>query len=301
MKKFLFCYFIIFLVTFMFIFLPAHSNSEINVYLNGHPLTFDVSPVNIDGRILVPFRGILESLGAEVSYTDGADVGTSYAIAMGKTAGKALLIPIGQNFITINSCTFTINIPAQIIKGRTLVPIRVVSECMGANVEWDNTTKTVTITTYSENSIKWNDEYTYFGDTVSVNNSLAANGYGTIYNNKDGKILCKGYFENNFILNGQFYYPDSYTYIGEFSDTEFGHRNGTGTTFYEDGSFIDGSWSNNVQNGDFILYLSDSNTRITGKSIYGNWDGEITLYFLDDKTTKTCIYKNGEKMTSPQK
>ena len=150
MKKFLFCSFIIFSIIFSLLFLPAYADNEISVYLNGEKLIFDVPPQNINGRILVPFRGILEALGAEVTYEKSNDVDHPYEIAKGDTYGKKLIIPIGKNFVNINSCSVELDVPAQIINGITLVPFRVVSECMGAQVEWDSSTQSVIITSSLE-------------------------------------------------------------------------------------------------------------------------------------------------------
>ena len=57
-------------VLFLLTFIPTQANSEISVYLNGEKINFDTSPMLVDGRTLVPFRGILEELGAEVRYEE---------------------------------------------------------------------------------------------------------------------------------------------------------------------------------------------------------------------------------------
>lgn len=274
-------------MAFIFTTTPSYANGDINVYLNGEKLLFDVAPVNIDGRILVPFRAILEKLGAEVSYEKG--------FARGKTLGKDLLIPIGENFININSCSLAVDVPAQIIDGRTLVPIRVVSECMGACVEWDSTTSTVTITAPKESSIHWNETHIYYGDIMIVDNYSVANGYGCLYNTEDNTISCKGLFENNTLLKGLLNYSDGSFYIGEFSSSQFGVRDGKGSFCSKDGnSILESFWSNDISNGKFSMYLRDENTKVSGVAVNGNWHGNVTFYNLTSGTTSTLFYENGE-------
>ncbi len=64
---------------------------------------------------------------------------------------------IGNKTAYVDGVPVSLDVPPQIINGRTLVPIRFVSENLGAEVGWDSNTKTVTITmdsiTYLNNQI----------------------------------------------------------------------------------------------------------------------------------------------------
>ena len=53
---------------------------------------------------------------------------------------------IGNNVFTVNGEQLTLDVPPQIVGGRTLVPARAVAESFGAQVGWDVTTRTVAIT-----------------------------------------------------------------------------------------------------------------------------------------------------------
>lgn len=46
-------------------------------------------------------------------------------------------LPIGQAIMTVNGRVQSIDVPAQIIAGRTMVPLRVISEALGAEVDWE--------------------------------------------------------------------------------------------------------------------------------------------------------------------
>lgn len=293
MKKILVCclsFILFFLVCF-----TVCAKREIEVYINGEQINFDVEPINIEGRILVPFRGILEALGAEVEYVSQETTGGS-AIAIGKTRARTIFIAIGKNTIDTNSHTIAVDVPAQIINGRTMVPIRVVSECMGAEVNWNGSTQTVTITAQEEIPYYWNEHCSYYGDVNLSDNDYTANGYGTIYKNDDESIVCSGYFKNDYIVEGSYHYSDGSSYYGEFSDKEFGVKHGKGNIYFEDYSFINGSWENDVLNGKFTFY--SKNKKIEGNAVNGKWNGTITTYFYDEGTSLTELYKNGEKVVS---
>ena len=60
--------------------------------------------------------------------------------------GTAITLQVDSNTINIGSRSVTIDTAPVIIDGRTLIPVRGVSEAMGGNVDWNNDTKTVTIT-----------------------------------------------------------------------------------------------------------------------------------------------------------
>jgi len=103
----------------------------ITVTLNGEQLHFDVPPVLENGRVLVPLRVIFESLGATVDW-DGA---TSTVTAT--QGSNTVKLTIGKSTAYKNGATVELDVPAKVVKGRTLVPVRFISEAMGANVRWD--------------------------------------------------------------------------------------------------------------------------------------------------------------------
>ncbi|MCL2398145.1 MAG: copper amine oxidase N-terminal domain-containing protein [Defluviitaleaceae bacterium] len=116
-------------------------SNDISVILNGMPIEFDVAPVIINDRTMVPFRAIFEALGMTVEWDE--DTGT--AIGIGENLRIAL--PIDGLTAFVNADAVELDAPALLHNGRTLVPIRFVAENSGANVEWDEATGTVVITT----------------------------------------------------------------------------------------------------------------------------------------------------------
>jgi len=113
---------------------------EISVLVNNQAISFDQPPVIENDRTLVPLRAIFEALGAEVLW-DGE---TSTVTA---TRGDITIsLQIGSNQLYKNGEAITIDVPAQIINDRTMVPVRAIAESFNCRVGWDSDTKTVTIT-----------------------------------------------------------------------------------------------------------------------------------------------------------
>jgi hypothetical protein len=119
----------------------VYASSPIGISINGRTIASDVSPVMEDGRTLVPIRVISENLGAEVKYDAKAK-----KVTITKDSTN-LVLTLNQKQIIVNGNTQTIDVPAKAVKGRTLVPIRVVSENLNCTTVWDANKKMVIITT----------------------------------------------------------------------------------------------------------------------------------------------------------
>lgn len=116
----------------------APANSAL-VTVNGQQLNFKVAPVVVQGRTLVPLRAIFESLGVTVSWDDASRTVTA------TKNGVVITLPVGKTEATKNGQPVTLDVPATIVDGSTMVPVRFVSESLGASVDWNATTRTVTI------------------------------------------------------------------------------------------------------------------------------------------------------------
>ena len=122
----------------------------IAVTMNGRPVFFDVVPVIESNRVLVPFRAIFEAFESEVFWDGGTQT---------VTAGKAtesqnsinLKLCTGDKKIQLNNKTVELDVPPKLIKDRTYVPIRAISEGLNAKADWDQANKIVKITTAGVN------------------------------------------------------------------------------------------------------------------------------------------------------
>jgi len=110
-----------------------------HVVLNGHQLNFQGAEPNIEnGRTLVPLRAIFEALGASIEWD-----GNTQTVTATKGSTEIKLVIGGQAFK--NGKPASLDVPAKIINGRTMVPLRFVGEALGCQVGWNGDTQTITI------------------------------------------------------------------------------------------------------------------------------------------------------------
>lgn len=82
------------------------------------------------GTILVPLRSMFEQMGATVAYDPA-----SKTVDVTKP-GADVKVTLGRPEVTINGETRPLDVPPMMYQGTILVPIRVISEGMGAYVQW---------------------------------------------------------------------------------------------------------------------------------------------------------------------
>ena len=119
----------------------ANENDNITVTVDGTPITFeDQGPVIVNGRTLVPVRGVFETMGFSVAWENDTQTATL-------TKDSDVVIIIIDNIVfASNGVGYELEVPAQIIGGRTMLPIRAVLESVGYSLDWDGDTRTVIIT-----------------------------------------------------------------------------------------------------------------------------------------------------------
>jgi len=107
--------------------------------INADTVSLDAPPVIKNGRTLIPVRFISEALGAEITWDPVFQV---IDIVLGN---DTIRLQIGKSFASVNNKKIAIDTAPIIDHGRTMVPVRFISEALGAEVVWDDATKTVTI------------------------------------------------------------------------------------------------------------------------------------------------------------
>jgi hypothetical protein len=105
-------------------------DKDVKALVNGKQPVFDVKPVIKNGRTLVPARAIAEALGAKVTWDPSTQTVTF------TKDNTIVTLHIGSKTITINGKTATIDVPAALLNGRTVVPVRFISEALNATVQW---------------------------------------------------------------------------------------------------------------------------------------------------------------------
>lgn len=274
MRKFIAALACIFILLSFSIIVSAED--EISVYVDGEKLSFDVPPMIINDRTLVPVRAIFEAMGADVTWD------AEERTVEGFGDGIYVSMRIDETEVSVNSVITAIDVPAQVYNDRTLVPLRVVSECLGATVEWDGSTRTITITSANNiGELEWNDNYYYVGEISGGE----ANGYGMLFKYSDNSLRQMGLYDNSKIVEGtDIYNGESFT--GKFKDGKIFN----GTYIYDNGDFYKGTFSDNKKSGEGIYVLTD------GSFYEGEWQNDLphgmcTYY---DAVTDTSIYGNWE-------
>jgi hypothetical protein len=80
--------------------------------------------------ILIPLRSMFEQMGATVSYDPA-----SKTVDVSKP-GSDVKVTVGRPEVVINGESRPLDVPPEIYKGSVVVPVRVISEGMGAYVQW---------------------------------------------------------------------------------------------------------------------------------------------------------------------
>jgi hypothetical protein len=123
--------------------LQVGSYTIYNLY-TGNPLVeMDVAPIFQDGRTLIPIRFAAYALGAQTGWTPAT--AASPMIVYITLDGQTLSFAVGE--ITPELYALGMEVPAQIIDGRTMVPLRFIGEFFGARVVWHSATRSVEVIT----------------------------------------------------------------------------------------------------------------------------------------------------------
>ena len=117
----------------------VHANNPITIYVNGVKQSYGDKAKIENGSTLVPLRGIFETLGATVTWN-----GSSRTIDI-MSADKHIWLQVNSKTAKVNNQTYTLPIAPKIVNGSTLVPLRFISEMLGAEVGWDGKTRSITI------------------------------------------------------------------------------------------------------------------------------------------------------------
>jgi len=142
MKKF---GFMLLLLLFMLV-VPerGHAATTNNtIILDGRELTSgqNVQVENVNNTIMVPLRMIVENLGYRVDWEQ-----ESQKVTIGQQ-GTIIELIVNQKTASVNDKSVSLLAAPMIRNSVTLVPIRFISEQFGLSVDWNSTSKVVSITT----------------------------------------------------------------------------------------------------------------------------------------------------------
>ncbi|PKM81485.1 MAG: hypothetical protein CVU89_09555 [Firmicutes bacterium HGW-Firmicutes-14] len=115
-----------------------------SVVVKGTIIKFDTPPVIKDGRTLVPVRAITEGFGADVKWDA---VEKKVTITKGD---KVIVLLIDSNVAYVNGVEVELDVKAELLNSRTIVPLRFIVENLGIKVNWDQATETIEIEAETE-------------------------------------------------------------------------------------------------------------------------------------------------------
>lgn len=117
-------------------------SNKVNVKVFDKFIDFDVIdqwPFIENGRTLVPLRAVFEILNCSVSWDAASSTAT---VEHGNTK---IVIPANSKNVYVNDILKTLDVPAKVVNGRIMVPLRFITESINKTVLWDNTSSTVLI------------------------------------------------------------------------------------------------------------------------------------------------------------
>lgn len=109
------------------------------VKVNGKRLITEQPAIVENGNTMVPLRGIFEALGAKVDWNKATQTITA------NKDEKKITLTIGNKTAIANGVRASLNAAPKVKNGTTLVPLRFISQALGAKVRWDQENKIVLI------------------------------------------------------------------------------------------------------------------------------------------------------------
>ncbi|CAM4275853.1 stalk domain-containing protein [Paenibacillus tarimensis] len=107
--------------------------------VNGEKVKLDVAPIALKGVTYLPLRFVADTMGGQVDWDQPAKRATAIR------GDRMLDMWLGKKAFVINGVRNEADQSPIVRDGRTLVPVRLVSEQLGMSVKWEGTTKTITI------------------------------------------------------------------------------------------------------------------------------------------------------------
>ena len=132
--------------------------SGIGIYVNDYYQSYSNLASVEKGTTLVPLRGIFEELGATVVYDAKSKTITA------TRGNKKVWLKIGSRTAKLNGKNVTLNVAPKVVRGNTLVPLRFISESLGATVQYDSRSRIVDIYLYTPNIISDPTDFYYTRD-----------------------------------------------------------------------------------------------------------------------------------------
>ncbi len=125
--------------------LVASASTPVSIIMDGVTAPYtDTLPFVNDGSTMVPIRFVSEKLGAKVNWDN-----STKTVGILKD-GKSITLKVGSSSASVNGTLQDVGAKSMQKNSTVLVPLRFVSEVLGANVNWNAAESTVRISTGKE-------------------------------------------------------------------------------------------------------------------------------------------------------
>lgn len=115
--------------------------TEVTLYMNDstiyvdrsgtvNSVVLDAGPICPKDKTYIPLRGVLEAIGATVSYNEASK---GVTVKMGD---KKVTMTVGSQFVNVGWTSIKLDEPIFTVNGRTMIPLRFVAENLGCEVIW---------------------------------------------------------------------------------------------------------------------------------------------------------------------
>jgi phosphate transport system substrate-binding protein len=124
----------------------AFAANPVKLIVDGTTLSTEATPIIINGTTVVPISAVSSAFGALTTW----DAKTRKVTV--NTASKIIVLTLNSKTALVNNVPKTMQGPATIVSGRTMVPVRFIAETLGADVNFEKTTNSVVINYFSKMS-----------------------------------------------------------------------------------------------------------------------------------------------------
>ena len=125
-------------------FIYLREKKEIELYINGNKIGFDVLPEIVEDRVMVPIRKTAEAFGATVEWYQQSPS------AMIQYKDKDIYLPLDEWWMLVNKIKVDTYYKNYMKNDRMLISLRSIAEIFEADISWDGENKAVWISVEEE-------------------------------------------------------------------------------------------------------------------------------------------------------
>lgn len=120
----------------------AADDNAITLMVDGRQVHVEVAPIIVKGRVLLPARFLSEITGVSIHWEQ-----SSRQVSIGSTTSPIAVFQIDTPLARSRDGLVLMDVPPQIVNGRTLIPLRILADTLRLPIHWDNRSRTIYIST----------------------------------------------------------------------------------------------------------------------------------------------------------